>query len=194
MRRSKRRNLAESLPGTRRLLRPANPNAAPRRWFRDAGDYWAPRHGSCRMGHDRLVRGCDQSRHQHRHIRRHESAHINDRLLWRGELSRPDDGYLRQVISDLEPLGDITPRPYFGGVALVESGRQFAMFMGNTLYLRADSATRPDFVQQGCQPFSYRTRSGVREVRAYYSAPSDIADDPDLLVRWARRALETTSS
>lgn len=106
-------------------------------------------------------------------------------------MSRPDDVYLHQVIGDLDPLGDIVMRPYFGGIALTVNRRQFAMFMGNKLYLRVDDNTRPSFVELGCTPFTYNTRHGMREVRAYYRPPADVTDDPDLLLRWAHASLAT---
>ena len=90
----------------------------------------------------------------------------------------------------LEPLGPLTSGRFFGGHAFILDGAQFAMVMGNTLYLRVDDETRPAFQDAGSKAFSYATKKRRVMVESYYAAPETLLDDADVLVDWARRAVD----
>ena len=90
----------------------------------------------------------------------------------------------------LAPLGQLSDGKFFGGHAIKHRGSQFAMIMGNTLYLRVSDASRPGYEGRGSKPFSYSTKKGVVQVRKYYSAPEDLFDDPPQLLAWARQAID----
>ena len=104
-------------------------------------------------------------------------------------MTAADAGFLRAIVDELAAIGPISERPYFGGVALLFDGRQFAFVMGRTLYLATNDANRIKMRSRGCQPFEYATRSGVRTVEAYYDIPADILGQPNLLVEWASTAI-----
>ena len=95
--------------------------------------------------------------------------------------------YVRELLSPLGPLADAR---FFGGHAFKTAGRQFAMIMGNTLYLRVDDTTRPRYAARGMQPFSYATRNGRVEVRTYFAVPEALLEDPEALCTWATEAIE----
>ena len=102
----------------------------------------------------------------------------------------PADPEFVDFISELlEPLGPLTSVRFFGGHAFKLDGAQFAMVMGNTLYLRVDDETRPAFQGAGSQAFSYATKKRRVMVESYYAAPETLLDDADALVDWARRAV-----
>ena len=69
------------------------------------------------------------------------------------------------------------------------SGKQFAMIMGNTLYLRVNDATRPEFIAKGSKPFSYPTKARRVEVRTYFAAPEELLDSREELLAWTRKAI-----
>jgi len=100
-----------------------------------------------------------------------------------------DPDFIRFIEEQLEPLGPLTAGRFFGGHAFKQDGVQFAMVMGNTLYLRVDEETRPGFRQESSEPFSYKTKRGEVTVDSYYAAPERLMDDPDELVAWARDAI-----
>ncbi|MGI9414681.1 MAG: TfoX/Sxy family protein [Hyphomicrobiales bacterium] len=100
-----------------------------------------------------------------------------------------DPDFVGFIEEQLEPLGPLASGRFFGGHALKQDGVQFAMVMGNTLYLRVDGETRPAFKEAGCAPFSYTTKRGQVIVDSYYAAPESLMDDADELVEWARHAL-----
>ena len=73
----------------------------------------------------------------------------------------------------------------FGGVGLYAEGLFFALIADDVLYLKVDDQTRPAFEALDSQPF----QPGARPMRGYWSAPTEVLDDPDLLAEWARRAI-----
>lgn len=97
------------------------------------------------------------------------------------------------VREQLSPLGGLSDGTFFGGHALKQHGRQFAMVMGNTLYFCVDDATRPQFEQRGCKAFSYATKTKVVQVRKYFSVPPKLFDDPAQMLQWARHAIDAAS-
>ena len=97
--------------------------------------------------------------------------------------------FVNHVRELLGPLGELSDGSFFGGHALKHGGRQFAMIMGNTLYLRVDDQTRPAYVAKGSKPFSYLTRVRRVEVRTYFAAPEALLDSQPELLAWARQAI-----
>ena len=100
-----------------------------------------------------------------------------------------DPDFVSFIEEQLEPLGPLSAGRFFGGHAFKQDGAQFAMVMGNTLYLRVDDETRPGFREEDSEPFSYTTKRGRVIVDRYYAAPERLMDDPDELVAWAREAI-----
>jgi DNA transformation protein and related proteins len=96
-------------------------------------------------------------------------------------------GFVRDL---LNPLGDIQEGSFFGGFAFKYNHKQFAMIMGNTLYLCVDIRTRPKYEALGMMPFSYTTKKGLVNVKKYYSAPEHLFEDQDQLISWAHEAIQ----
>jgi DNA transformation protein and related proteins len=99
--------------------------------------------------------------------------------------------YVREMLT---PLGNIRDGKFFGGHAIKQGAKQFAMVMGNTLYFRVDDDSRPAYEKRGSKPFSYSTKNGVVQVRKYYAVPAELLDDPVQLVAWARQAVTAASA
>ncbi len=104
-----------------------------------------------------------------------------------------DPEFVAFVSEQLEPLGPLASGRFFGGHAFKRDGVQFAMVMGNTLYLRVDDVTRPAFQAVGSEAFSYTTKKRRVMVESYYAAPETLLDDRDDLVTWARLAFEVAA-
>ena len=96
--------------------------------------------------------------------------------------------YVRELFL---PLGELTDGKFFGGFAFKSGTKQFAMIMGNTLYLCVNNETRPKYEGLGMEPFSYTTKRGLIKVKKYYSAPEDLFEDQDKLIEWANEAIES---
>lgn len=97
----------------------------------------------------------------------------------------------------LSGVGPCIAKRMFGGFGISTGGLTFALVAdlggGETLWLKADEATRGLFEAQGCGRFTYEmTRNGVRSAHSlgYYSAPEEAMESAALMLPWARLALD----
>lgn len=98
--------------------------------------------------------------------------------------------YLDFVLEQLAPVGPLTSRRMFGGVGLYAQGLFFALVDDDTLYLKGDEALRADFEAAGSSQFAPFGMSPL----AYWTAPAEALDDPDLMVDWARRSIAVAAA
>lgn len=98
--------------------------------------------------------------------------------------------YLDFVLEMLEPVGPVAARRMFGGAGIFLDGVMFALVTREQLYFRVDDQTRGDFLEQGCEPFMYRTKKGERGLSSYYEAPDHLLDDADEMAEWGRSAAD----
>lgn len=101
--------------------------------------------------------------------------------------------FVSHVRELLSPIGNLSDGTFFGGHALKHNGQQFAMIMGNTLYLRVNDETRPEYVAKGSKAFSYLTKARRVEVRTYFAAPEDLLESKEALLAWTRRAISAAT-
>ena len=85
-------------------------------------------------------------------------------------------------------FGPVDVRRMFGGVGVFVDERMIALVSRETIYLKADAETIPDFESEGLAPFSYATKDGERKLTSYWRMPDRLYDDPEELARWARAA------
>jgi DNA transformation protein and related proteins len=91
------------------------------------------------------------------------------------------------VLDQLEELGDVTPKPMFGGVGLYHRGVFFGILARDTLFLKVDAANRTDYERAGMRPFKpYPDRSGTMR---YYAVPVEVLESAPELAAWARKAV-----
>jgi DNA transformation protein len=97
------------------------------------------------------------------------------------------DAFRSFVLDQLEELGEVTPKPMFGGVGLYHSGVFFGILARDTLYLKVADANRPDYQRAGMKPFKpYPDRSGTMR---YYAVPLEVLESAPELAMWARKAI-----
>ena len=91
----------------------------------------------------------------------------------------------------LDQLGRAAPRVrarnMFGGVGLYAGDVFFALIADDTLYLKVDDSTRPDFEGRGMGPF--RPYGDEGETMGYYELPGDVLEDAEALRPWAEKAI-----
>ena len=97
---------------------------------------------------------------------------------------------VEHVREQLAGLGPVAIRGMFGGAGVYCRGVMFALLAGDLLYFKADDQNRPDFEAAGLGPFMYEAKGGRKVSLGYYEAPSDVFDDADEMVKWARKALD----
>ena len=88
----------------------------------------------------------------------------------------------------LAPLGQLRGRAMFGSHGLYLDGLFIGIIDDETLYLKADDASRPAFEAAGMEPFTYASR-GRRITLSFWQAPADVIEDPQELHRWVGEAV-----
>ena len=76
----------------------------------------------------------------------------------------------------------------FGGAGIFVDGLMIGLVSDGVIYLKADSATIPEFEREGQAPFTYATKNGAHTLTSYWRMPERLYDDADELARWAREA------
>ena len=98
--------------------------------------------------------------------------------------------FVRHLLDELDRLGPIECRRFFGGWQFRTGGEQFAAVIRDTLYLRGDAALREALVEAGGRPFTYSRRDREVVVQGYMSLPDSCLDDADEMRAWVGRAME----
>jgi DNA transformation protein len=92
------------------------------------------------------------------------------------------------VLDQLSDIQDLTSRSMFGGLGLYSSGCFFGLIWNDTLFLKVDDQTRPQYERAGMSPFNpYPARGGTFQ---YYEVPVGVLESADELSRWARMSVQ----
>lgn len=102
-----------------------------------------------------------------------------------------DEAFVRFVLDQLQTLGEVRPRPMFGGHGLYHRGVFFGIVFDGRLYLKTDADTVADYVAAGMGPFRPTPRQTLAR---YYEVPAEIIEDAELLAAWARTAVAVAGS
>ena len=84
-------------------------------------------------------------------------------------------------------FGSIHSKPMFGGYGIYHQGLMIGLVANDTLYLKTDALSAPQFSEAGCMPFEY-TKNGTTMKMSYASAPIELFDDPEMAKDWASLA------
>jgi DNA transformation protein len=95
--------------------------------------------------------------------------------------------FVEFVIDQLEGCGPILTKRMFGAVGVYSGDIFFAIVDDDTLYLKVDDTTRPDFERAGCRPF--RPYGDDRQSIQYYDVAVAVLEDASELTKWGRRAI-----
>ena len=97
----------------------------------------------------------------------------------------------KEALEDLfRPLGHITTKRMFGGLAVYLDGLCFSIVINGEVHLKTDTETAEIFREAGSRPFIYETKDRAVTVN-YWLLPESAFDDEDELKHWSRMALET---
>lgn len=94
--------------------------------------------------------------------------------------------YLKEVFRE---FGPISSRRMFGGHGVYFDGVMIGLVADDTLYLKADKQSAPEFIEYGLTQFMYP--KGDKMVgMSYYLAPEEALEDPSEMRLWAQRAYD----
>ncbi len=97
------------------------------------------------------------------------------------------------VLEQLASTGRVAPRAMFGGVGLYLDGLFFALIDDDTLYFKADDASRKRYEAAGSRPFC-PDPSRPGQAMGYWQVPADVLEDGEALAEWAREAVAVALS
>lgn len=93
------------------------------------------------------------------------------------------------VSDQMQCIGPVTVRSMFGGYGLFLEGLMLGLIADDVLYLKVDTQSKADFLQEGLQPFEY-ARNGKPFAMSYFEAPESVFDDQEIMRDWASKAYE----
>lgn len=98
------------------------------------------------------------------------------------------DPFVLHACELLGVVGVCTARRMFGGWGLSVEGMNIGLVLADTLYMKTNTATQPQWLAAGGVPFVYTARG--KPVQLYYATPpAEALESPGLMQPWARLAL-----
>ncbi len=89
-----------------------------------------------------------------------------------------------------EAVGPVTIRRMFGGKGIYARGVIFALELRGELMLKGDAESGPMLEEAGAVRWRYEGRSGKPVAMPYWTLPDEALDDPEMMAKWARIALD----
>jgi DNA transformation protein len=86
-------------------------------------------------------------------------------------------------------LGPCRALRMFGGYGLSVDGMNVAIIAWDTLYLKTNAGTEPQWLAAGCEPFVYEAKGKPMKLN-YYTPPAEALESPAAMAPWARLALQ----
>lgn len=99
------------------------------------------------------------------------------------------DPFVLHACELLSCLGPCKAVRMFGGYGLSVDGMNVGLVIEDTLYLKSNALTVPQWLAAGGRPFEYEARGKTVQVK-YHTPPDDALESPALMAPWARLALE----
>jgi DNA transformation protein len=104
-------------------------------------------------------------------------------------MAKPRPALVDHYAEEFSALGEIEVKHFFGGWQFRCGGRQFAAFIRDALYFRADDNLRQALQAAGSEPFWYEKQGKRVTVGGYQTVPDSALDDPIDLLFWAEKAI-----
>jgi DNA transformation protein and related proteins len=98
------------------------------------------------------------------------------------------EGFKDFVKDLLADFGPVTIRNMFGGAGIYADDVMFAILVDDTLYLKADEASRRAFETEGMGPFTYEPAGKGPIAMPYWEVPPRLLEESEELASWAREA------
>jgi DNA transformation protein len=99
------------------------------------------------------------------------------------------DPFVQHACELLSCLGPVKAIRMFGGYGLSVDGMNVAIIAWDTLFLKTNAQTEPQWLAAGCEPFVYEAKGKSMQLN-YRTPPDEALESPALMAHWARLALE----
>lgn len=102
----------------------------------------------------------------------------------------PVSASFREYVADqLGPVGHVEFKRMFSGTGFFFDGKMFGLIHDDTVFLRVDAESRPEFIARGMEPLRPMRKKPDWVSQNSYTLPTDVLEDSELIVQWARRAI-----
>jgi DNA transformation protein len=99
------------------------------------------------------------------------------------------DPFVLHACELLSCLGPCKAVRMFGGYGVSVDGMNVAIIAWDTLYLKTNAETEPQWRAAGGQAFVYEAKGKPMKLN-YHTAPDEALESPALMAPWARLALQ----
>jgi DNA transformation protein len=102
---------------------------------------------------------------------------------------KPIDPFALHACELLSGVGPCVPKRMFGGWGISTDGMNIAIIAWDTLFLKTNAETEPQWLAAGGRPFIYEFKGKSGRLH-YHTPPDEALESPALMLPWARLALE----
>lgn len=99
------------------------------------------------------------------------------------------DPFVLHACELLSCLGPVKAIRMFGGYGLSVDGMNVAIIAWETLFLKANAETEPQWLAAGGRPFQYEAKGKTLSLH-YFTPPDEALESSALMAHWARLALQ----
>jgi len=100
------------------------------------------------------------------------------------------DPFVLHACELLSCMGPCVAKRMFGGWGLSVDGMNLGLIAWDTLYLKTNAQTEPQWLAVGGEPFMYDAKSKPMKLN-YHTPPAEALESPALMLPWARLAWQT---
>ena len=101
----------------------------------------------------------------------------------------PEQGFADHCCDILASVGPCTSKRMFGGWGIWCDGLMIGLISSETLYLKIDATTKPQFLAAGGYPFVWTGPEKQIEM-SFITPPEEAMDARHVMAPWARLAME----
>lgn len=102
-----------------------------------------------------------------------------------------DESFREYVIDQLSDVPHLRTRKMFGGLGIYSDDVFFALVTsGDVLYFKTSEKTSRQYISAGSDFFK---PSPEQHLKNYYEVPPEVLEDREVLIEWAREAIEIAS-
>jgi DNA transformation protein len=102
---------------------------------------------------------------------------------------KPIDPFALHACELLSGVGPCVPKRMFGGWGISTDGMNIAIIAWDTLFLKTNAETAPQWLAAGGRPFVYEFKGKSGKLN-YHTPPDEALESPALMLPWARLALQ----